>query len=198
MKRLFLSYLFLMAVTLFAAEVATRVSSNTVSLRESLHYVIEIVSQDSQRGTPNVQLPVFPDDFPFQIVGPQGPQTSSSTMVQSINGRTTTTVTRTFHYVYHLTPKRAGTLQIPAMAMQVDGEACQTTPITIKVIGQGSQEDPASGIVLRQSCEPENAAPGMPVQLRYITAQCPAASYTFLSPSKTSVPPPSVMEMPFS
>ncbi len=167
MKRLFLSIFLWTSLLLSAAEVSTRVSSNTVSAQEGFHYIIEIVSQDSQRGTPNVQLPVFPDDFPFQVVGPQGPQTSSSTMVQSINGRTTTTVTRTFRYVYRLTPKRAGTLQIPAMAMQVDGKACQTTPIAIKVMAQGSQEDPAYGIVLRQSCEPENAAPGMPVRLRY-------------------------------
>ena len=167
MKRILSAIFLLSAMLLAAVEVNTRVSSNAVSVQESLNYVIEVVLQDGGRGTPQVQLPVFPNGFPFQVSGPQGPQTSSSTMVRSINGRTTTTVTRTLSYVYRLTPKRAGTLQIPAMTVQVDGTDFRTLPVTVAVAAAGSHEDPASGITLRQSLDVQEAIPGMPVRLRY-------------------------------
>ncbi len=167
MKRLLLAILFGASLLLGAIEVSSSVDSRTVSQRESLQYTIEIVAQGNRRSTPEVQLPTFPDDFPFHVEGPEGPYVSTQTSVSIVNGRTTSRASHVIRYAYHLMPKRTGTFQIPAMAVQVEGEKGLTTPVTVKVVAPGAQGDPSADIVLKQSCEPEEAVPGLPVTLRY-------------------------------
>lgn len=83
----------------------------------------------------------------FQLVW--GPQKGTSTSVQIINGKRTSSHQSTFTYI--LLPKATGTFQIPAASATVSGEKIYSSQFSIQVVtdassaGQGSQGSQSSG-----------------------------------------------------
>lgn len=88
-------------------------------------------------------------DFDVTFVGPQS-------FIANINGVTTQRVS----YIYHLTPKREGTLQTPAISVSVDGKTLEYGPVSVVVSQAAKQADNGSGgapkdlVFLRQSAAP--------------------------------------------
>ncbi|MCQ2119982.1 MAG: BatD family protein [Bacteroidales bacterium] len=93
----------------------------------------------------------------FQLVW--GPQKGSSTSIQIINGKKTSSHQVTYTYI--LMPKSTGTFTIPEASAKLDGERIVSNPVTIQVVtdgasqpqqpsssgssGQGSSSMPSSG-----------------------------------------------------
>ena len=91
------------------------------------------VTASNVKSDPEVRLPDMPD---FKVVS--GPNQSSSTNVQFINGKMTKNSTITLSW--NLIPKRTGQLTIPAMKIQVGKKSYLSTPITISVSKRGSSQ----------------------------------------------------------
>lgn len=87
----------------------------------------------------NAGRPELPALDGFAVVG-----SSQSSQFSLINGKMSSQVS----FVYQLQPTRSGTLTIPAVAIQVDGQTYQTQPVTVEVT-QGAAPQattPAGGV----------------------------------------------------
>ncbi len=107
--------------------VSVGVESQDVVVGEPLTYRIQI------EGTNDVEAPDLAsqtDDFDVQFTGPQRSNGQSITM---INGRTTTIVSKKTILDFQLTPRRTGTLVIPATEVMADGKPYATQAVPIKV-----------------------------------------------------------------
>ncbi len=104
--------------------VALKVSSPTVSMNEAFVVSIEVANFS------DAEEPDFPQ-LPNCTVRAL-PNTSESSSVFIVNGRRTESHTRA--YQYEVTPKAAGDITIPAVAVQVDGQELRTRPATVKVV----------------------------------------------------------------
>ena len=71
-----------------------------------------------------------------------GPNTSTSSSIRSVNGRTTMSITYTYTYI--LQAIKEGTFDIPAATVQVDNKQYTSNTITIQVV-KGGSTNPASG-----------------------------------------------------
>jgi len=91
------------------------------------------VTTNNVKSDPELQLSEMPD---FKVVS--GPNQSSSTNVQVINGKMTKNSTITLSW--NLIPKRTGQLTIPAMKIQAGKKSYLSTPITISVSKRGSSQ----------------------------------------------------------
>ena len=93
------------------------------------------VTSKNLSGNPDIVLPKIPD---FKVVS--GPNQSSSTNVQFINGKMTKSVTTALSWI--LVPTKTGQLKIPAMSIKVEKQTFKSVPIAITVkkrkSGQGS------------------------------------------------------------
>ncbi|MBE0647443.1 MAG: protein BatD [Bacteroidales bacterium] len=65
-----------------------------------------------------------------------GPNTSTSSSIRSINGRTSMTITYTFSYILQAT--REGTFALPAASVTVDGKTYQSNALSVQVQPGGS------------------------------------------------------------
>ena len=77
----------------------------------------------------------------FQLVW--GPQKGTSTSVQIINGKRTSSHQTTFTYI--LLPKSTGTFQIPAASASVSGESIHSSPFSIQVVTDASSSSGSQG-----------------------------------------------------
>ena len=84
-------------------------------------------------GEPDVGLPEIPD---FRIVS--GPNQSSSTNMQFINGKMTKSSTMTL--TWSLIPTKTGQLQIPAISIKLDKQIFKSAPISITVNKRGNSK----------------------------------------------------------
>jgi len=91
------------------------------------------VTTNNVKSDPELQLSEMLD---FKVVS--GPNQSSSTNVQVINGKMTKNSTITLSW--NLIPKRIGQLTIPAMKIQAGKKSYLSTPITISVSKRGSSQ----------------------------------------------------------
>jgi hypothetical protein len=91
----------------------------------------------------HVEHPRQPDLKPlaadFQVV-PAGEQSLDSHMVTIINGQRSETVRRGRQYNYRLTPKRTGTLTIPAPTVEIDGRQLRGQELTLLVRSPNDQD----------------------------------------------------------
>ncbi|MBL7138532.1 MAG: protein BatD [Bacteroidales bacterium] len=67
-----------------------------------------------------------------------GPNTSTTSSIRSINGRTSMTITYTYSYILQAT--REGTFGIPAASVTVDGKSYQSNSLTIQVQPGGTPQ----------------------------------------------------------
>jgi tetratricopeptide (TPR) repeat protein len=107
------------AVRLSAAEV--RVGLSTRETYVGLPVTLRVQVANATKTEP----PILPNIDGLAIKSLGTP--SHSTQITTINGRTTTTTTQSF--AFELTPQRAGTFQIPAFTVNVDGRQHQTRAI---------------------------------------------------------------------
>ena len=79
-----------------------------------------------------------------------GPQTSSSSSFQSINGKTTRSITKTYSYV--LLPKNTGVFTVPVATAKIDGKQVSSNSVKIEVLAAsgGAQGGAPSGSQAQQ------------------------------------------------
>lgn len=85
-----------------------------------------------------------------------------SQSVSVINGQWNRTVERGYSFRYQLSPRREGTLTIPAITITVDGNSVSTQPISIRVIPPTEVRD----FKLRSILSETSAFVGQPILLR--------------------------------
>jgi len=108
-----------------APEIVVKLSTAELYVGESADYHVSIK---------NITNPVVPDltafsaDFDYRLMTEQ-PRTEISTTI--INGRMSKE--SSFTYVYRLTPKRSGTLVIPAPKVNADGVMISGRPVQMRV-----------------------------------------------------------------
>ena len=82
----------------------------------------------------NFSGPSFSD---FQLIS--GPNPSTSSVIQSINGRTSMSISNS--YTYLLQAVREGTFDIPSASVTIDNKVYKSNKITVKVVrNPGSQQ----------------------------------------------------------
>jgi len=120
MAKFLLPILLILALPLRATEVTSTVSANPVGTEDTFQLTINVDGYDG-----DVEFPrsfSIPD---FSIVA--GPSTSESTQI--INWK----VSRSISEVFTLSPRKAGTFQIPSFKVQVGGKIYRTQPISVTV-----------------------------------------------------------------
>ena len=92
----------------------------------------------------------------FQLVW--GPQKGTSTSIQIINGKRSTSHQTTFTYI--LMPKSTGTFSIPAASASIKGDKIYSSPVSVQVVSNGSSQGGAS----QSSGQSSGGASSQPVQ----------------------------------
>ena len=133
----------LMTSSLLASELSINayVDQTRIGLDDVLRFTIEISGERAS----SVRQPELPEIEGFTF---SGSSTSSSSSFSVVNGRMTSTVTRS--YIYNLRPQSTGNFLIPPISIQHDGEILVTKPIRINVTEGTTQPPPVS----RQFREP--------------------------------------------
>lgn len=117
-----------------APRLTTQLGANQVYVGES----VELRVQES-----NVKNPVAPDlaalqaDFDVALIGDQS---LNQTSIRIINFKRYEERTFGHIWAYRLTPKRAGTLTVPALSVTADGQAIASTPLALNVIAPEKQD----------------------------------------------------------
>ena len=127
-----IAFIFSLMVTLIWADESVNVTVNRRDIIEGESITLTITT-NNVKSDPELRLPEMPD---FKVVS--GPNQSSSTNVQFINGKMTKNSTITLSW--NLIPKRIGQLTIPAMKIQEGKKSYLSTPITISVSKRGSSQ----------------------------------------------------------
>ena len=130
------------------------VQKTEVFVGESFLFQIQIEGSDKPE-KPDVSAIA---DFRVREMGGQQNTSQSMTIV---NGRVNQVVRRGYVFSYRLTPKRAGTLRIPALAVTAEGKTASTAPIAIRVVPPVETDD----FKLRLSLSERKAYVGQPVRL---------------------------------
>ncbi len=137
MKKL-ITYIFLLCLVLTAHAEKTKFTMsapNAVETGQQFRLSFSL----NERGT-NLQLPSGLSDN-FQIL--MGPSTGQSTSIQTINGRTTTTVN--YSYTYILKAKKEGTFEIRPGSVEVNGKIIESNTIKIQVVKAQSNQSQQQG-----------------------------------------------------
>ncbi|MBX3406151.1 MAG: BatD family protein [Phycisphaeraceae bacterium] len=141
----------------------------------------------------------------FEVVY-HGPQTSTSSRMIVINGRTQQSTERRVVYTYSLAARRTGEVVIPAVAVRADGREYQTQPLRIRLL------EPSRVAGLSASLSHSRAYIGQPLRLTVtwlllsepedpvLTLGLPADSmdiYPLPAGATAAEPSPRVAEMDF-
>lgn len=136
-----LSLIFFSAVySLGAGEIRLRaaVEKNKVAVGEPFIWQLQVDGTLApQLPDPAVLQKMMPD-FTVSFLGVQ-PQNSSFTSI--INGRKTVSETRRAIVNYQLTANRAGTLRIPAVPVNAEGQKLVTEPLTVRAVTAEADPD---------------------------------------------------------
>lgn len=127
MIKKFTIYIFLFCTVLVAQAEQTRFTMSAPTAVE-MGKQFRLSFSLNQRGS-NLQLPPGLSDN-FQIL--MGPSQGSSTSMQSINGKTTTTVN--YSYTYILRAKKEGEFEIRPGSIEVGGKVFESNSLKIKVV----------------------------------------------------------------
>ena len=133
-RRLLLTAVFLFMIAAGIAQDITFQGSakSTVSLGESFTLTYTLNSQGTDFRGPRISG--------FDIIS--GPFTSTSSSIQSVNGRTTMSVRYSFQYI--LQANREGSFDIPPATITVDRRTITSNSLTIKVVKSGSGQQGTS------------------------------------------------------
>lgn len=137
MKKLFCIVAFLLtAIFQMSAQNVIRVEApDVVAVNEQFNVTFTIEGEKS------------PSDFQwssgddFQLVW--GPQKGSSSSIQIINGKRSSSHQTTFIYI--LIPKATGTFQLPAATALLSGDRISSTQASIQVVSDGASSSQSSG-----------------------------------------------------
>lgn len=166
LTRLFVGFTLTTLVVLVLAMTAPAVSAQ-VTLRSEISpksggtddlFLFTVTVEGAQ--TPATPRLSGDNDFETKLLGPR-------TSISIING----VVNSRISYVYHLTPKREGTLRTPKAEVLVDGKILSADPIDVSIgrahSGQGKapsgSQVPDDLIVLRQTATPASVYQGQQV-----------------------------------
>ncbi len=142
------------AVAQGVPEVIAEIGSTRIYQGESVLY--QVTLNHVENPSPP-QLEGF-DDFD---VAKLGEQALDSRQITIINGRRSETVRRGRAYKYRLTPRRAGSLQIPAPVAVVDGQSIRGRELTLEVVAPQDQD-----VVLMQTLvDRQSVYPMQPVSV---------------------------------
>jgi uncharacterized membrane protein len=133
MQKILLIYAFLLPFTMaLQAEEINFIASAppNVVVGERFRVAFQVNARPSEFNAPTFSG--------FSILS--GPNQSSSSSVQIINGRTTQAMSITYSYIIEATAE--GTFTIPSARVTVDGKSYSSNPVTINV-GAGSHQRPA-------------------------------------------------------
>jgi hypothetical protein len=108
-------------------KIVASVTSDSIFIGESVDLQIEVQNVEEPKSP---DLSALKEEFDVQSVGDQS-RNQSSTYI--INGRVSQQNTFSHIYLFKLTPKRAGKLSIPAIAMTVDSRQLISNSIEIDV-----------------------------------------------------------------
>jgi len=144
---LFLSLLLLLGFHAMSQEVQFTASAKpVVSVGETFALTFTLNAQGS-----NFRGPAITG---FDLIS--GPNTSTTSSIRAINGRTSMSITYT--YAYYLLASREGTFEIPAALVTVDQRQYKSNTVTVKVEkGGGGQQNPGQNPGARQG---RTAQPG--------------------------------------
>ena len=121
MNRIFILLLFLANFT-FAQEFTASVSKKTVEVGEEFQIIFSANGNASEYKAPNL----------LGLRKISGPNKSSSSSVQIINGKINSSQTTSFSY--YVSALSEGELTIPSATIKIEGKKIQTQPIKISVI----------------------------------------------------------------
>jgi len=102
------------------------VESTQVFLNEPFIFQLHVTCDQDE----HVDAPTVPD-MPDFNVSALAPQQSSNTSMSIVNGKVTKSSTQEIYYNYQLTPKRQGTLTIPAFDIHADGKILSSKPVNV-------------------------------------------------------------------
>jgi hypothetical protein len=136
-------------------ELLVQVGRERIYEGESVQY--QVVLQNVQDPKPP-KLVGF-DDFEVRSLGE-----SDSRSFSMMNGQVTQVVRRAYNFV--LTPKRPGTLQIPAPVAEVDGRVLRGHPLTLEVVAPSEQD----WAVLEITADRDRVYPMQPFAVRLTVA----------------------------
>jgi hypothetical protein len=134
--------------------VQAAVEKQQVFVGESFLFQIQ-VEGDSSPAEPDLSSL---SDFHVQ---PRGGQQNNSESITIINGKMERVAHRGYVFNYSLTPKKAGVLTVPAIAVVVDNKTFQTAPIRISVSEPAETDD----FKLRLTLPKKEMYVGEPVEL---------------------------------
>lgn len=140
-------------------------------LGEPFRFQIQISGSDSPE---KPDLSSLSSAFSVEELG-GSPTTRKS--VRYVNGRVTQTVHRSYVFDYRLSPKRAGSLVIPALTVKVGGKALRTTPVPVTVKKPGETADSK----FRVSATKTQCYVGEPLRLTYTWYLDPEAGKVSIS-----------------
>lgn len=116
---------------LFAQTTCVAKAPSQVGVGQPFQYSVSLNEEASQ---------IYAIDFSnFTVLN--GPNTSSSTSITMVNGRTTQN--NSYSYTYTLSAKKEGSFVIPSASFKVDGKTVKSNPVTIQVV-QGTQPSQAN------------------------------------------------------
>jgi hypothetical protein len=149
LKRAFYALLTLIMLLLACSLIAelsitSYVDNTTIGQNQNLRLTVEISGEKAAQ----IPQPELPSISGFHLVGTS---TSSSSSFSIVNGRMTSSVTKS--YIYTLRPEGAGRFLIPPITIQFEGETKSTNPIRITVTEETSQPVPQTS---RQPSQPES------------------------------------------
>lgn len=134
-KNIIFLFTFFYSAFLWASEakVIATVDRNEMGLGDTFQLSISVQSQESFE----VSEPRVPQLQGFDLVNASMSNSTSSKLVRGQHGMQFETV-RQQDFIYMLSPKKTGSLQIPGFEVVVNGKVQVTKPIMVKVGAQGS------------------------------------------------------------
>jgi hypothetical protein len=124
----------------FWATAAAAIQAEAVVQQSSVYKGEPFVLNIRVSGSDQPQQPDLSKIKGFSVAY-QGGSQNNSTAITIVNGKMTRNVTRGYVFSYQLTPLETGTLTIPAITVEADGDTVKTLPVRINVSAPGETED---------------------------------------------------------
>ena len=113
--------------------VIAELGSPTIYEGESVQYIVAV---DNLENPPTPKLDGF-EQFDVRSAGSNN--MNSTNIVLTPQGRRTTRTYRTA-FIFVLTPKQSGTLELPAPTVEIDGTTIRGNPLTLRVVAPDDQD----------------------------------------------------------
>lgn len=150
--------LFLACILFDGPAIAQKIKAEAV-VQESTVYVGDpFVFQVSITGSDQMTQPDMSGLKDFSVEY-QGGSQNNRTSITLINDKLTKNISRGYVFSYRLTPRQTGTLIIPALAVQADGQTTWTRPLSVNVLKPQETDD----IKLRLSMSKDRCYEGEPI-----------------------------------